>query len=301
MEVFDMDLFHGFLIKGALRPALEYLAQFPEQKADLQRYQSIFENAQYLVYPVDDFLNQLLLVFQHYYRNVFYLEHQEEEARQEMQRSFAQLLPHGADPFGEGWEKPVQAAFEAQGFHYLGDKTSGYYGPYIWKTTKQETYQVELPEGTQPYRVNLLSDFLSRSWLDYLSLGRVGTGGWADEDGILNCVASSYDFASEAFTVSFLKHEAQHAMDLARNPALSPVVLEYRAKLVELIYSTERNRLLRFAKEADGSNKANAHSAASEQIVAAFQTKFGVDALSALSIPQIQETARALFAASDIS
>ena len=45
MEAFDMDLFHGFLIKGALRPALEYLAQFPEQEADLQRYQSIFEKA----------------------------------------------------------------------------------------------------------------------------------------------------------------------------------------------------------------------------------------------------------------
>ena len=301
MGSFDADLFHGFLIKGALRPALEYLAQFPEQEADLQRYQSIFEKAQYLVYPVDDFLNQLLQVFQRYYRIVFYLEHPEEEARQEMQRSFAQLLPHGADPFGEAWEKSVQAAFEAKGFHYLGGKTSGYYGPYIWKTTKQETYQVELPEGTQPYRVNLLSDFLSRSWLDYLSLGRVGTGGWADEDGILNCVASSYDFASEAFTVSFLKHEAQHAMDLARNLALSPVVLEYRAKLVELIYSTARNLLPQFAKEADGSNAANAHSAASGQIIEAFEAKFGRDALSTLSIPQIQETARALFAASDIS
>lgn len=90
-------------------------------------------------------------------------------------------------------------------------------------------------------------------------------------------------------------------MDLARNPVLSPVVLEYRAKLVELIYSIERNRLLRFAKEADGSNKANAHSAASEKIVTAFEAKFGRDALSTLSIPQIQETARALFAASDIS
>lgn len=87
-------------------------------------------------------------------------------------------------------------------------------------------------------------------------------------------------------------------MDLARNPALSPTVLEYRAKLVELIYSTARNRLPQFAKEADGSNKANAHSAASEQIIAAFTAKFGMDALSALSIPQVQETARTLFAES---
>lgn len=93
----------------------------------------------------------------------------------------------------------------------------------------------------------------------------------------------------------------KRAMDLARNPALSPVVLEYRAKLVELIYSTARNLLPQFAKEADGSNAANAHSAASGQIIEAFEAKFGRDALSTLSIPQIQETARALFAASDIS
>ena len=46
--------------------------------------------------------------------------------------------------------------------------------------------------------------------------------------------------------------------------------LEYRAKLVELIYSNERNLLERFAKEAESCDKSNGHSAASDRIMEGF-------------------------------
>lgn len=93
---------------------------------------------------------------------------------------------------------------------------------------------MELPDGSAEYTVNLLKGFVFRSWMDYLTFGRYGTGGWASPDGTINCIEQAYDLESERFRVSLLKHEAQHTVDRKRFPQITPAELEYRAKLVEL-------------------------------------------------------------------
>ncbi len=60
-----------------------------------------------------------------------------------------------------------------------------------------------------------------------------------------------------------LKHEAQHAQDLSHYPCISQEDLEYRAKLVELIYSEERDLLADFQQQ---SGDANAHARAAKRI-----------------------------------
>lgn len=297
MASYDDAVFLGFLVKGALRPAMDYLAQFQEKKEELQRYQSRFEQEQYAAGDVDADLAQMLLVFQQYDREIFYWNTPEPVARKNMQSRFAQILQTEDAEFGTILEPKIQKIFETHGFHYLGGRTAGYFGPYIWRVTTPKLYTVELPGETQPYQVKLLSGFLSKGWLDYISRGRVGTGGWADADGVLNCVAENYDLTSGTFTVSLLKHEAQHAMDLARNPDCASAQLEYRAKLVELIYSVERNLLPVFAEEADPTNPTNAHGLAASKIITLFQTKLENDSVpwNAVPIPQIQQIARELF------
>ena len=94
---------------------------------------------------------------------------------------------------------------------HFSEKRKGIFGPYIWKDTIPTSYQIELPEGVEQYTVNILKGFVFRSWMDYLTFGKYGTGGWASEDGTIQCIESAYDFESEKFTVSLLKHEAQHA------------------------------------------------------------------------------------------
>lgn len=162
---------------------------------------------------------------------------------------------------------------------------------------------MELPGGVQTCKVRLLDGFLSRSWMDALSFGEIDPGGWADGDGYINCVKSAWDLKSEAFRVSLLKHEAQHARGLEANPDVSSEELEYRAKLVELIYSSERNLLRSFAREADPSDKCNGHAAAASRIVREFAEAMGVEELdpAALATGQIQQTSRMLFEKSGVS
>ena len=296
---FDCDIYYGSIIKGDLRRAIAYVKQFPE-KSDLNhRFASVFEHEQYRSYDVAAELNGILLSYQQYYRDAFYLCIAREQAENKLKERLAKRLGVADQhiPLCRLEQKNLVDLFESRGLHFLGGKTGGYYGPYIWRTTETVSYDVALPHGIQSCSVKMLDGFIVRSWMDYLSFGEIGSGGWTDGDGTINCVKFAWDFADESFRVSLLKHEAQHAQDLKRNRNMSSEDLEYRAKLVELIYSTERNLLCTFAREADDSDRNNGHAMAAYRIVKGFSDLLQVDDLqpAAVSIAQIQTIARTLF------
>lgn len=298
---YDADVFYGHILKGELRAAMAYLGKFPEQSERYHKCITLFQEEQYLTYNVDTALNEMLLVYQKYYRDVFYLEKEAEQAALQMRDNFAKLFGLGEDVSLDDIEKEQAAkAFCRRGFHFLGGRTGGYYGPYIWKTEELEHYMVELPDGVQEYAVKFLDGFLFVSWLDYLSFGEISTGGWSGEDGLIHCIKASYDLESEHFQVSLLKHEAQHAADLSRYKNMTSEELEYRAKLVELIYSNKQDLLLSFAAQADGTKTGNSHGLAAERIVQGFerQLKRCRKEFKAFSISEVQAAAEMLFAES---
>ena len=145
--------------------------------------------------------------------------------------------------------------------------------------------------------MKLLDGFIMESWLNYLTFGKSGTGGWSNGDGLIHCVKHCYDLESESFRVSLLKHEAQHAADQGRYPGMSVEELEYRAKLVELIYSEERQLLDCFLREADTANSGNSHGLAAERIVRGFEVRLGKsrEELTGLPVQKVQSAALALF------
>lgn len=301
---FSKSIYRGYIIKGDLTGAINYVKQFPSQAELYQRFMEVFEREQYTIYEADAGLNELLLVYQRYYRDVFYLCLDREKAEDRLRAGLAGCLGMGDESMTlcDMEEHHVAEAFQRQGLYFLGGRTSGYYGPYIWRTTQSRTYEVELPDGIQPYTVKLLDGFVSRSWMDYISFGEIGTGGWSDETGIINCVKSVYDLDGEDFKVSLLKHEAQHAQDLAVKKEMLSVDLEYRAKLVELIYSSQRDMLKLFAQEADGQDQSNGHSAASSRIMEGFAQKLDLSRPELEKLPKdmIQNVAKILFEESAI-
>ena len=300
----EKSIYYGYIVKGDLRGAITYIKQFPEQTNLYNRFMDVYEHEQYMTYEVDAELNNILTAYQQYYRDAFYLCIGQEQAANKLRDRLAVLLgiKDNSIALCNIEQNQLVKLFMNCGLHFMGGKSSGYYGPYIWRTTEMASYDVELPDGIQTYTVKLLDGFITRSWIDYLSFGEIGPGGWADGDGYINCVKSAWDFESESFRVSLLKHEAQHARDLAMNKDMSSEDLEYRAKLVELIYSSERNLLLGFAQEADSSDKSNGHAMAAYRIVKGFADALGVNKIDpvAISIEQIQAVARNLFGSSHI-
>lgn len=302
---FDRDIYYGNIVRGDLRGAIGYVRQFPEQAGLYGRFMERFEYGQDVSWDLDAELNGILSVYQQYYRDVFYRGTGKAQAADRLRDRLAVLLGFNDDgvDLGKMEQERLPTLFAGRGLHFMGGMTNGYYGPYVWRSTETVSNDVELPDGIRTYPVKLLDGFLARSWIDYLSFGQIGPGGWTDGDGIINCIKSAWDLESEAFRVSLLKHEAQHARDLKVNPQMSSEDLEYRAKLVELIYSGERNLLTAFTQEADGSDRGNGHAMAAQRIVRAFAQVLGVEKLdpAAIGIGTVQQNARMLFEKSRVS
>ena len=252
-------------MNGDIKGAIAYMRNHEEFKDILPAYVAIFEDQKYRTYEVPDALDNILRLYQIYYRDTFYCGSPETEAADKLLAGLRTLLniPHADEAL---LAEQLQSVFEAEGYHALFGKTQGYYGPYIWRETVPTVYRVELPDGTAEYTVNILKGFVFRSWMDYLTFGKYGTRGWASPDGTINCVEQAYDFESERFLVSLLKHEAQHTVDMKRFPKITPAELEYRAKLVELHYSGDLSLLQRFLSTADKSKTNDAHAVAAARI-----------------------------------
>lgn len=196
-----------FFMNGDIKGAIAYMREHEEFKDILPAYVAIFENGEYRRFDVPDKLNEILLLYQIYYRDTFYCGLPEAGAAEKLLAGLKALL-NVPDAEETLLAERLQAVFEAEGYHALFGKTQGYYGPYVWRETVPTVYQVGLPDGTAEYTVNILKGFVFRSWMDYLTFGRFGTGGWASPDGTINCIEQAYDFESERFLVSLLKHEA---------------------------------------------------------------------------------------------
>ena len=254
-----------FFIKGDMKGAIAFMREHEEFRDILPAYTAIFERQEYRRFEVSERLNGILREYQVYYRDTFYRGLPEAEAAEGLRAGLRELLalPEAEE---EALAERLRELFEAEGYHALFGKTQGYYGPYIWRDTVPTVYRVELPDGTAEYTVNFLKGFVFRGWMDYLTFGRFGTGGWASPDGTINCVEQAYDRESERFRVSLLKHEAQHAVDMKRFPGITPAELEYRAKLVELHYSHDPGLLQKFLAEAEEGRAGDSHAAASARI-----------------------------------
>lgn len=283
---YDAATYKGLLVQGRLREALEYLARFPQQAALLRRTQRRFTAPRPLYRGQDPLLAALDTAFQTYYNEVFWQCLPLPDCDARLLRRLTPLaglaedaLPRDLTQAMEAVENRLAALLEPRGVHYLGGRTQGYFGPYLWQTTTRQTCQVELPDRVQPCKVCLLSGFLSNGWLDYLSLGRIGAAGWQDGD-TLYCVLHRYrgGIQSEAFQVSFLKHEAQHTYDRECCGETAGVLLEYRAKLVELIYSSSISCFKGMLCSADPSSPANSHAYAAWRLVGDLSRRvFGED------------------------
>ena len=279
---------HQFFVNGNIKGAMAYMRSHEEFKDILPAYAAIFEDQKYRTYEMPDNLNNILRLYQIYFRDTFYCGIPEEEAADKLLAGLRELL-NLPDADEELLTKQLQSEFTAAGYHTLFGKTQGYYGPYIWRDTVPTLYRVELPGGTAEYTVNILKGFVFRGWMDYLTFGRYGTGGWASPDGTIHCVEQAYDFESEKFLVSLLKHEAQHTVDMQQFPEITPAELEYRAKLVELHYANDLGLLQKFLSEADESKASDSHAIAAARIQREFSDT------NQQSLPAIQARALELF------
>jgi hypothetical protein len=178
----------------------------------------------------------------------------------------AHLLKHPSkldigEPGGiaERWADLLQQYLELHGYYAAAGKTGAFYDLLLHAAETEVRYPVTTPEDTLEVTVVFMDSVISNGWEGYATADTYYPGGWAT-DSALFCARSSYDLASEQYSVSYLKHEGKHFADYKRFPKLQSADLEYRAKLVELGSANEiEYRLIRFFQQNSAYDVTNPH------------------------------------------
>ncbi len=277
----DIEKFYAKCFQGNILEAIDYLESFENNSEDIleleQKYihRFVTQDEVLKIDSEDPWIQEVLKCYYKYYISVL-TNHDVQESEKQLTVRLAKTLLMNEGAEIDEIETKLESIFSEKGYSFLGGETAPYRGPYIWKTTNKEDFLVELPCGNQKVTVFFISEFLMLSWLHFATFGKRHTGGWAKEEGIyyVNADNKKIDTHSADFQVWFLKHEAQHLSDYAKYPNLKGAGLEYRAKLVEIIYYPDTFTKLETYINQSKNDKSLAHPYAAFLIVKGLSNVF---------------------------
>ncbi|WP_335964337.1 hypothetical protein [Galbibacter sp. PAP.153] len=281
-DTINYEFLFGTAVKGDVPAILTYLDSLSVTREKDIAFKNKFEGRfKYGMDRTDDYfstqdtlLNPLHKLFQGYWRDG--LLHPEENNdsifKQELIAFFNKENVSHAYADGKVTEKNLEPVYkkyiEDRGYYCTGfGKAGKFYDFLVWKTMEPEVFTIDLVNHTEKVQVYFMKDFLSLGWMEYSRLGERYPGGWATNEA-LYCVTKGYDQTSEKFKVIYLKHEGQHFYDYKRFPGLASKDLEYRGKLVEMIYCDKElyNRVSYYLDNAKNDPR-NAHPHANYRII----------------------------------
>ena len=264
MEKFSENKLHGICGNGSYQDVVAYLESCEGGAEHLAKYRELFEGDKYVLTTGNEQIDNVLRRYEDYLKYVLANKKPTEEYKEYIVKCFNEFFPDVTD-FDE-FEKVFQLFFTEQGLFANFGVTAPFPTLYLWEKQTKHEIEVELPETTVTMNVYEMDGIVTHGWYDYLTFGVVGAGGWVDDDGCYY-FAEKYDTDSEDFKVSLLKHEGQHFHDLSVDPDMPSVDLEYRAKLVELVYLQEQATFNSFLNNI-GDDLNYPHSYANKRIVA---------------------------------
>ena len=204
----------------------------------------------------------------------------------------------------------LKVIIEKEGFKVDFKFRNGFQEIFIWNKESTKKYEVILPKDTVKTTVVFIESYHINGYDEFATFGDSQVGGWAiKESATLYCNKGTYDLNSEKFKVSYLKHESLHFTDLNNYPNLSAADLEYRSKVIELMYCTEATIYDNIGLFMSGANKAerkNSHPYANYVLIEnlsklLFNSKFNSDMnqWKKISVEKINNAAKSLYEMSE--
>jgi len=286
MPKYNEQEFKGVCLKGDYNKVIAHLLELDDGDELLKKYKDIFENGLYFLEAKDERIVDFLHRYEDYLKWALSNEATTQECKEYLINKLKLLFPrvnfYMRFSKSLAWValfRAVNVFFKKRGYFVAFGIVAPYPNMSLWykQTTRKEI--VELPEGKVEIDVCEMDEVITRGWLDYLSMNKIGTGGWVTKKGC-TYFKSVYDTDSDEFKVSLLKHEGQHFFDSKKYPKMKSTDLEYRAKLVELIYhKDEMKTFFNFMEQmASEDDRAYPHAYAERKIMQGLSHKlFGCD------------------------
>src|SRR5699024_6530921 len=145
-----------FCVEGNVNKTYDYLLSV-EEKSDkeqkmIQKYYHRFykDNPDFKTSHKDPWIENIINVYRHYFVEVLTKTVETPIAEATLLEQLNCHIPidkNYADM--EQTEEHLRAIFREKGYHFQGGRVFPHYGPFIWKTTNQKTYHVDIPNTTE--------------------------------------------------------------------------------------------------------------------------------------------------------
>jgi len=308
METFNHGEYISICLQGDYNKIIAYLRAADDGAELLAKYEDIFENNVYVLITDDEDINAFLNIYEDFIKWVLKTAPTRTDAEYEIVKRLMPLFPQAGldtmiskDQAYTLLEELVPKFLKEHGFYAQFGTVSPYPSLSLWGKQTVRHEQIDLPDGYIDMEVVEMDDVITRGWLDYLTLTEVGTGGWVTNQGC-TYFKKYYDTDSDTFKVGLLKHEGQHFFDKKKYPKMESTDLEYRAKLVELIYTKDLNIFFHFLRNMSATDdRSFPHAYAERKIIQGLShkildTELEINAdVWASKSDKIQSAASALF------
>lgn len=251
-----MDKFYSLCLQGDIDSAMKYLSLIQPKTKEIEKIQQRYierfftGKSEENVMTEDSWIRDVVSTYHNYFRTVLTNADMMNDAELNLNKSLRKYIKVDEPLNIDETENELAKIFTEKGYYFLGGVTPPFRGAYIWKRTEIFNFNVEIPNKLFAVSVHMMSDFLLEGWMGFATFNNRAVGGWATEDALYCNLKRYKDLDSDDFQVSYLKHEAQHLYDYKYFPGLKSNELEYRAKLVELIYSKNHIILKKFLDNA---------------------------------------------------
>lgn len=247
----DIEKLYAICLQGNVLKGIEYLKSFRNkdnyidtlEKQYVERF--ISNDEVYEINSEDPWIISVISAYFSYYKSVL-TNHSAKDSGIKLIENLSKLVTVKDGISLDEIEMELENIFKEKGFSFLGGVTPPYRGPYIWKNTLKKDFKVSLPDSVENVTVYFISEFLMLGWQHFATFGKRHTGGWAKAEGLyyVDNGDEPVNINTTKFQIWFLKHEAQHLSDYKKFPDLNARNLEYRAKLIEIIYHPEPYELI---------------------------------------------------------
>ncbi|MCL2854548.1 MAG: hypothetical protein FWE21_02895 [Defluviitaleaceae bacterium] len=273
-EKYNKRKLRNICLLGGYHQIVAYLAGVEGGSGLLAKYRAVFEGDKCLINAKEPEVAAFLRIYEDYLKWALTHQTTTDRCKAFLLEKLQTIFAHVKD-----WDElqtAIVVFLEGKGYHANFGVTAPYPTLYLWKRQKVKKMSVRLPHGIAEIDVCAMKGVVTRGWLGYLSFDKISAGGWVTATGC-NYFTDKYNMLSSDFKVSLLKHEAQHFYDLEQFPEMESADLEYRAKLVELIYHKKIQRFFGLiggmGDEDGGDRKTNPHGHANRKIVEAMSTR----------------------------
>jgi len=286
MTNFDHYTFASICLRGDYHQVVAYLEGLDDGAERLAEYKAVFEGDKYLLNVDNAEVTKLLHAYEDYLKWVLSNESTPKERQRYVVDKLKPFFPRARFYAHISIEATywilhvmLRGFFKRHGYTCSPGEVLPYFCISVWGKNIKKTECVELPEATINIEVIRMEGIVTRGWLDYLSKGITSTGGWVTRKGCAY-FEDQFEEGSDEYKYVLLAHEGQHWHDKRNYRGIKETDMEYRAKLVELIYlKDELKRFYSFlGGMADTDDRTHPHRYANRRLMQGMSRKvFGVE------------------------